>query len=297
MRKRTRRDRDRERKNRPAKSVDLPISLRKQTILDAVAANRVTVLVSETGSGKTTQVPQFLCEAGYGPGAIAITQPRRVAALTASARVAKEVGCRLGGKVGYSIRFDSCLSPATRVVYMTDGMLLREALSDNKLKKYSVIILDEAHERTVSTDVLFALVKSIVVEQAAATVDSSVGRDDLRVIVMSATLEADKYASYFDGAAVVYIAGRQHPVSVWYTPTPEADYLDALIITVLQIHVGQPMDGDILAFMPGQEEIEAAIRLLEQRCQRFAAVRPTSPHATDYCGAKRCQTAVGPGLC
>lgn len=166
----------------------LPIYQARHTITSEIMNNRSIVIVGETGSGKTTQIPQFLYDAGLTErGMIAVTQPRRVAAISIAKRVADEMGSKLGDKVGYSIRFDDTTSPGTKIKYMTDGMLLRELLGDNSLRKYSAIILDEAHERTLRTDILFGMVKAIQKE-----------RSDLKVIVMSATLNAEKFSEYFD---------------------------------------------------------------------------------------------------
>jgi len=242
----------------------LPIYGARAELLAAVGAAQVTVVVGETGSGKTTQLPQFLSESKSSGGLmIAVTQPRRVAAMTVAARVAKEVGCELGAKVGYSIRFEDKSSPATRIKYMTDGMLLREAVGDPQLSKYGVVVLDEAHERTVHTDVLFALAKRVIST-----------RRDLKIIVMSATLEADKYAKYFGGTSVLYVAGRQFPVDVFYTKEPQQDYVDAALTTTLQVHMDRPNDGDILVFMTGQEEIQSLERLLTQRCRLLPPEAP-----------------------
>ncbi|KJE90286.1 RNA helicase [Capsaspora owczarzaki ATCC 30864] len=236
----------------------LPIWPARAALLDAVKANRTLVLVGETGSGKTTQLTQYLYQAGYAgtlekPQTIACTQPRRVAAISVAKRVAQEVGCWLGDKVGYTVRFDDCSSERTRIKYMTDGMLLREAMSDDThaLEQYSVIVLDEAHERTLHTDVLFAVVK-----------DLQRKRQDLRVIVMSATLDAQQFAAYFDDARVVYVAGRQFPVDTFYLSKSTTDYVDAAFVAVLQLHQDEPLPGDALVFLTGQDEIEAVARML-----------------------------------
>ncbi|CAJ1952547.1 unnamed protein product [Sphenostylis stenocarpa] len=214
----------------------------------------VLVIVGETGSGKTTQIPQYLHEAGYTKhGMIACTQPRRVAAMSVAARVSQEMGVKLGHEVGYSIRFEDCTSEKTILKYMTDGMLLREFLGEPDLASYSVVMVDEAHERTLSTDILFGLVKDI-----------ARFRPDLKLLISSATLDAEKFSDYFDSAPIFRIPGRRYPVEINYTKAPEADYLDAAIVTSLQIHVTQP-PGDILVFLTGQEEIETAEEILKHR--------------------------------
>ncbi|KAL6598776.1 P-loop containing nucleoside triphosphate hydrolase protein [Neocallimastix sp. 'constans'] len=229
----------------------LPIYSARDKITKEILNNKALIIVGETGSGKTTQIPQFLHYAGLSKnGIIACTQPRRVAAMSIARRVSEEFGTRLGDRVGYSIRFDDKTSPNTIIKYMTDGMLLRELLSDNMLKKYSVVILDEAHERTLRTDILFGMLKSIQRK-----------RDDLKIIVMSATLDAEKFSEYFDNAKIMYIAGRQFPVKLYQTIQPQEDYLDSAIVTIFQIHTEQP-DGDILTFLTGQEEIEAVEKLI-----------------------------------
>jgi len=220
------------------------------------------VLVGETGSGKTTQLPQFLLEAGYHvPGGqnkcIACTQPRRVAAMSVSRRVADELDCTLGDYVGYSIRFEDVSSDKTILKFMTDGMLLREAMNDPLLGKYSVVILDEAHERTLSTDVLFGLIKEVLKR-----------RQELKLVVMSATMDAAKMQGYFDNSPLLNIPGRTHPVEVFYTADPERDYLEAAIRTVMQIHNSEP-EGDILLFLTGEEEIESACGQLRKEAMRY----------------------------
>ncbi|CAI5949617.1 unnamed protein product [Closterium sp. NIES-65] len=237
-----------------AERKNLPMYRYREELLQAINDHQVLVIVGETGSGKTTQIPQYLYEEGYGKrGKIGCTQPRRVAAMSVAARVAQEVGCKLGHEVGYSIRFEDCTSDKTILKYMTDGMLLREFLSEPDLASYSVMMVDEAHERTLHTDVLFGLVKDI-----------ARFRPDLKLLISSATLDAEKFSEYFDFAPIFRIPGRRYPVDIHYTKAPEADYLDAAVVTVLQIHVTQPA-GDVLVFLTGQEEIEAAEEILRHR--------------------------------
>uniref|UniRef100_A0A023F5M0 RNA helicase n=1 Tax=Triatoma infestans TaxID=30076 RepID=A0A023F5M0_TRIIF len=232
----------------------LPIYKLKDELIKAVTENQILIVIGETGSGKTTQMTQYLAEAGFtSRGKIGCTQPRRVAAMSVAKRVAEEFGCRLGQEVGYTIRFEDCTSQDTAIKYMTDGMLLRECLVDLDLKSYSVIMLDEAHERTIHTDVLFGLLKQAVQKRA-----------ELKLIVTSATLDAVKFSQYFFEAPIFTIPGRTFPVEVLYTKEPETDYLDASLITVMQIHLREP-PGDILLFLTGQEEIDTACEILYER--------------------------------
>lgn len=232
----------------------LPIYKLKNELIKAVNDNQVLVVIGETGSGKTTQMTQYLAEAGYTTrGKIGCTQPRRVAAMSVAKRVAEEFGCRLGEEVGYSIRFEDCTGPETVIKYMTDGFLLREILIDEMCATYSVIMLDEAHERTIHTDVLFGLLKGLVKR-----------RPDMRLIVTSATLDAEKFSRYFFDCPIFTIPGRTYPVEILYTKQPETDYLDAALITVMQIHLTEP-EGDVLIFLTGQEEIDTACQILFER--------------------------------
>ncbi|KAJ9151053.1 Helicase associated domain-containing protein [Coniochaeta hoffmannii] len=241
----------------------LPVFQFRSQLIQAVKENQILIVVGETGSGKTTQLTQYLAEAGFANnGIIGCTQPRRVAAMSVAKRVAEEVGCQLGQEVGYTIRFEDCTSPATRIKYMTDGMLQREILMDPDLKRYSVIMLDEAHERTIATDVLFALLKKTLKR-----------RPDMKVIVTSATLDADKFSSYFNECPIFTIPGRTFPVEILYSREPESDYLDAALMTVMQIHLSEPM-GDILLFLTGQEEIDTACEILYERMK---ALGPNVP--------------------
>ena len=241
----------------------LPVFRFRSELIKAVHANQLLIVVGDTGSGKTTQLTQYLAEGGFAnDGIIGCTQPRRVAAMSVAKRVAEEVGCELGQEVGYTIRFEDCTSPATKIKYMTDGMLQREVLMDPNLKRYSVIMLDEAHERTIATDVLFALLKKTLKR-----------RPDLKVIVTSATLDADKFSAYFNECPIFSIPGRTFPVEIMYSREPESDYLDAALVTVMQIHLTEP-PGDILLFLTGQEEIDTSCEIL---FERMKALGPSVP--------------------
>ena len=179
--------------------------------------------------------------------------------MSVAARVADEMGIKLGSQVGYSIRFEDCTSERTVIKYMTDGMLLREFLGEPDLSSYKVMIIDEAHERTLHTDILFGLIKDI-----------ARFRPDLKLLISSATLDAEKFSEFFDNAPIFRIPGRRFPVNIYYTKAPEADYIDAVVVTTLQIHVTQPL-GDVLVFLTGQEEIETAQEILIERSRKFGS--------------------------
>ncbi|CRK37483.1 hypothetical protein BN1708_001504 [Verticillium longisporum] len=230
---------------------DLPVHKQRQEFLDKYHSTQILVFVGETGSGKTTQIPQYVLYDELpqrNRKLVACTQPRRVAAMSVAQRVADELDVPLGDEVGYSIRFEDKTSPRTVLKYMTDGMLLREAMHDHQMSRYSCIILDEAHERTLATDILMALLKNVAQR-----------RPDLKIIVMSATLDAQKFQRYFNDAPLLAVPGRTFPVEIFYTPEPEKDYVEAAIRTVLQIHASEG-EGDILVFLTGEEEIEDACR-------------------------------------
>uniref|UniRef100_A0A4W3GF87 Activating signal cointegrator 1 complex subunit 3 n=1 Tax=Callorhinchus milii TaxID=7868 RepID=A0A4W3GF87_CALMI len=239
----------------------LPVFPYREDLLSAVSKHQILIIEGETGSGKTTQIPQYLYEEGYTSGGLKIgcTQPRRVAAMSVSARVAEEIGVKLGNEVGYTIRFEDCTSPRTVLKYMTDGMLLREFLTEPDLGGYSVLMIDEAHERTLHTDILFGLIKDI-----------ARFRPELKVLIASATLDTQKFSTFFDEAPIFRIPGRRFPVDIYYTKAPEADYLEAAVVSVLQIHVTQA-PGDILVFLTGQEEIETTCEMLQDRCRRLGS--------------------------
>ncbi|ORY27674.1 pre-mRNA splicing factor [Naematelia encephala] len=241
----------------------LPIYKLRNQLVQAIKDNQILVVVGDTGSGKTTQMAQYLAEEGLLEyGKLGCTQPRKVAAVSVAKRVAEEVGCRLGADVGYSIRFEDLTTPETKIKFMTDGMLLRELLVDPDCSKYSVIMLDEAHERTVATDVLFGLMKKACKR-----------RPDLKLICTSATLDAAKFATYFWECPIFTIPGRTFPVETLYTKEPEPDYLEASLITILQIHLMEPA-GDILLFLTGQEEIDTACEILYERVKALGPQVP-----------------------
>ena len=220
--------------------------------------NQILIVVGDTGSGKTTQLTQFLAEDGYADGKmIGCTQPRRVAAISVAKRVAEEVGCPIGDAIGFTIRFEDVTSDRTMIKYMTDGMLQREILIDPLLNRYSVLMLDEAHERTIATDVLFGLLKTTVKR-----------RPDLRVIVTSATLDADKFSEYFNKCPIFTIPGRTFPVEILYSREPESDYGTAALDVVMQVHLTEP-SGNILLFLTGSEEIDNACDILYERTKNL----------------------------
>ncbi|XP_063169353.1 pre-mRNA-splicing factor ATP-dependent RNA helicase PRP16 isoform X1 [Candoia aspera] len=225
----------------------LPIFAVQQELLTVIRDNSIVIVVGETGSGKTTQLTQYLHEDGYTDyGMIGCTQPRRVAAMSVAKRVSEEMSVVLGEEVGYAIRFEDCTSESTVIKYMTDGILLRESLREADLDHYSAIIMDEAHERSLNTDVLFGLLREVVAR-----------RSDLKLIVTSATMDAEKFAAFFGNVPIFHIPGRTFPVDVLFSKTPQEDYVEAAVKQALQVHLSSA-PGDILIFMPGQEDIEVS---------------------------------------
>lgn len=233
----------------------LPAFACRSELLQLIRENSVVVVVGETGSGKTTQLAQYLFEDGFARhGIIGCTQPRRVAAMSVAKRVADEIGCDVGDVVGYAIRFEDVTSSRTRIKYMTDGVLLRETLRDGDLDSYSTIIIDEAHERSLQTDVLLGLLRQIVKR-----------RRDLRLIVTSATMNAEKFSEFFGKVPIYTISGRTFPVEVLFSKNPIEDYVEGAVKQALAIHLTRPLPGDMLIFMTGQEDIEATCELLADR--------------------------------
>lgn len=241
---------DRVRKSLPAYTV-------KSKLIQTIRENQVTIVIGETGSGKTTQLPQYLFDGGFCSGGklIACTQPRRVAAMSVAKRVASEMGVKLGEQVGYSIRFEDETSDKTLIKFMTDGILLREALLDPSLDRYSCIIIDEAHERTLNTEVMLGLLKGLLAR-----------RRDIKVIVTSATMNAARFASFFGSAPQFTIPGRTFPVQLIYSKYPVEDYVEAAVMQAVRIHASTDTNsGDILIFMTGQEDVEVTAEVIRER--------------------------------
>ncbi|KAH7544924.1 hypothetical protein FEM48_Zijuj01G0037500 [Ziziphus jujuba var. spinosa] len=253
----------------------LPVYKYRTAILYLVETHATTIIVGETGSGKTTQIPQYLKEAGWADGGrvIACTQPRRLAVQAVASRVAEEMGVKLGEEVGYTIRFEDVTNTGvTMVKFLTDGVLLREMMDDPLLTKYSVIMVDEAHERSISTDILLGLLKKIQRR-----------RPELRLIISSATIEAKSMSEFFQNSkkhrgiegevvgtitepAILSVEGRGFSVQIHYVEEPVSNYIMSAISTVLLIHDQEPM-GDILVFLTGQDDIDAAVKLLSEEVQ------------------------------
>jgi ATP-dependent RNA helicase DHX37/DHR1 len=259
----------------------LPILQREQEIMEAIHNNSVVVVKGDTGSGKTTQLPQFLFEAGFGdkhgpaPGLVGITQPRRVAAVSMAKRVAEELGDH-GDKVAHQIRFDTTVSSKTVIKFMTDGILLRELSQDLLLRKYSAIVIDEAHERSVNTDLLIGMLSKIV----PARMKKSAQNPDpkpLKLIIMSATLNINDFLheKLFAGnlrPPVVEAEGRQHKVTTHFALRSRPDYIEETIEKVKKAHRKLPKGG-MLVFLTGQNEIKHVLSRLRKELVRSA--KPT----------------------
>ena len=252
----------------------LPVSARRADIAAALLAHPVIIVCGETGSGKTTQLPKIVLAAGRGRvghgvgktgGLVGMTQPRRIAAKSVAARIAEETKSRLGGLVGWQVRFTDQVSKESRIKVMTDGILLAETQSDPEFRAYDTLILDEAHERSLNIDFLLGYLKTLLPR-----------RPDLKLILSSATIEADRFSAFFDGAPVVEVSGRTYPVELRYHATERAaeggvgspakeeepDFDLALIHAVDELAAAGP--GDILVFLPGEREIRDAHEALRK---------------------------------
>ena len=245
----------------------LPTFKYKSHIIYLLEKYQTLVLIGETGCGKSTQLPQYLVEAGWCTDGkmICITEPRRVAATSLANRVADERNCVLGTEVGYSIRFDNYTDETTRIKYMTEGILLRELMGDPLLTSYSVVVVDEVHERTLLTDIIMGLLKKILRK-----------RRSLRVVVCSATVDAEQLRDFFntnttkdstkDTAVILTVEGRLYPVDTFFVKEPVANYVTSVVDTVLKIHEKEE-PGDILAFLTGLDEVDQAVSLLSEHAK------------------------------
>ena len=256
-------DRAKSKQELALKRRSLPIYEAKRDLMRIIHDNQVTVIIGETGCGKTTQLTQYCLEEGLGKyGMIGCTQPRRVAAVSVAVRVSEEMGVECGDEVGFSIRFEDRTSKKTRIKYMTEGILLRESLKDPTLNAYSVVIMDEAHERSLNTDILFGIMKQVVAR-----------RTDMKLIVTSATMDQEKFARFFGDVPTFTIKGRTFRVESFFSKTPVEDYVEAAVSKALQIHMSSP-PGDILIFMTGQEDIDVTCTVLRERMKAYESAPP-----------------------
>ncbi|MGQ9483982.1 MAG: ATP-dependent RNA helicase HrpA [Desulfosoma sp.] len=247
---------------------DLPITEKKDAVVDALCRHRVVVVTGDTGSGKSTQLPKMCLEAGLGRRRlIGITQPRRIAAVTLARRVAQELQEPLGGLVGYKIRFQEKLSSVTRIKFMTDGILLAEAQADRYFKAYDVVIVDEAHERSLNIDFLLGLLRKAMARHS-----------DLKVIITSATIDPESFSKAFDNAPVIEVTGRTYPVEICYRPPDPMAQEDSTAVDLAVEAVGdlrkEGRRGDILVFMPTENDIREACARLQEVHGSTAAVLP-----------------------
>ncbi|RUS18718.1 hypothetical protein BC937DRAFT_88422, partial [Endogone sp. FLAS-F59071] len=263
----------------------LPIYPFRDELVDAIKNNNILVVIGETGSGKTTQIPQYILEDFVQEGKIGVTQPRRIAAITVAKRVAEEHGTPLGTTIGYTIRFDDRTNATTKLKYMTDGVLLREATLDPRLSQYSVLIVDEAHERTLETDVLFGLLQRTY----------RLRPHDLRVLVMSATLNVEKFSDFFGGCPIFSIPGRTYPVTIVHhqearLASLRSTYVAKAVETALHVHKTE-MEGDVLVFLTGQGEIERACKEFREKAALLDYRRDVKYHDS---GKGVCDVVVFP---
>ncbi|MHB1171766.1 MAG: DEAD/DEAH box helicase, partial [Lacisediminihabitans sp.] len=238
---------------------DLPVSQRREEIAKAIAGNQVVIVAGETGSGKTTQLPKILLELGH--ASIGHTQPRRIAARTIAERIAEELGQEVGGLVGYQVRFTDRVGKDTRIKLMTDGILLNEIHRDRELRKYDAIVIDEAHERSLTVDFLLGYLKQLLPR-----------RPDLKIVITSATIDPESFSRHFDGAPIVEVSGRTYPVEIRYrplvaeavteddegdiAPSDDRDYIAGINAALDEL--AREGNGDVLVFLSGENEIRDA---------------------------------------
>lgn len=254
-------------------TITLPIREKEEELRELLANHRVIVVAGETGSGKTTQLPQICRELGYAKnGKIAVTQPRRIAATATAKRVAEEIKTPLGQEVGYKIRFAEKMSDKTEILFMTDGMLLAEMNRNRNLNGYSTIIIDEAHERSLNIDFLLGYLRTLVKK-----------RSDLRVIISSATIDTKLFSEAFDNAPILEVSGRMFPVDIIYDPIEkgDGDYIDKAAFAVDQI-IGSDTTGDTLIFMPTERDILETVDRLNGRKYDNCIVLPLFARLTRY---------------
>jgi ATP-dependent helicase HrpA len=242
---------------RPALTYDeaLPVNLRRAEIGEAILKHQVVVICGETGSGKTTQLPKICLEIGRGlNGLIGHTQPRRIAARATATRISQELNSELGRHVGFKIRFTDKVTPSSYIKLMTDGILLAETQTDPLLRQYDTILIDEAHERSLNIDFLLGYLKQLLPK-----------RRDMKLIVTSATLDAERFSKHFEGAPVIEVSGRLYPIETRFRPWEEkkdGDLNDAIVDAVDEAHREGP--GDVLVFLPGEREIREAAEALRK---------------------------------
>src|SRR6266571_1281818 len=254
---------------RPEFPPELPICARREEIAKAIASRQVVIVCGETGSGNTTQLPKMCLELGRGiEGLIGHTQPRRIAARATASRVAQELKTDLGGAVGYKIRFTDRVGPRSYIKIMTDGILLAETQGDRELRQYDTLIIDEAHERSLNIDFLLGYVKQLLPR-----------RTDLKLVITSATIDAERFSRHFDGAPVIEVSGRLYPVELRYRPvagdaedTTRDEEEAALADAVDELCREGP--GDVLVFLPGEREIRDAADTLRRRGPRGVEILP-----------------------
>ena len=254
----------------PVYNEALPILAKKDQIIGSISKNQVIIISGETGSGKTTQIPKFCLAAGRGiDGKIGCTQPRRIAAVTVSKRIAEELGEKLGRSVGYKIRFKDKTSPNAFIKIMTDGILLAETQSDPYLNEYDTLIVDEAHERSLNIDFILGILKTLLKQ-----------RKDLKLIITSATIDTEKFSKAFDNAPVIEVSGRMYPVELQYSPMePKSEENDdpshiEMAIRAMGRLLNQTGTGDILVFMPTEQDIRETCELINGRKYKNTVIFP-----------------------